>query len=162
MPSSNASIKLSSILGTTVRTTSATIGFDKTFDPEGRDVKGVSRWVDRSGGIAIGYPNLSMSMRRPTVGSRLWKAQVKLALPTMDVTSPSTGSGIQPAPSKAYENACVMEWLLPERGTSAERLILFNLVHSLFASTINANDDLPTDATGNLLLAMVQNLDPNY
>ncbi len=162
MPSSNVSMKLSSILGTTVRSTSATIGVDKTFDPEGRDTKGVARWVDRSGGIPINYPYVTMSMRRPNQGSRIYKATVKFGLPTADITSPSTGSGIQPAPSKAYENAVVIEFLLPERGTSAERLSLLNQVHSLFCATINASDDAPTDATSSILNSMITNLDPPY
>jgi hypothetical protein len=156
------SIKTSSILGTLTRTSSATVGFDKTFCPEGIDTKGVSRWVDRSGGIAVNFPSISLSSRRPTKTSRMYKVMLKVAMPTPDITSPSTGSGIQPAPSKAYDNVCIIEFLLPERGTTAERLALFNHVHSLFCSTINASDDLPTDATGSPLLAVVQDLDTIY
>lgn len=156
------SIKTSSILGTLARTTSATVGFDKTFSPEGISPQGVARWVDRSGGILVGYPAVSLSIRKPTSGSRVYKVTAKVDLPTMEVTAPTTVTGIQPAPTRAYSNQCVMEFMLPERGTSAERLALFNHVHSLFLATINASDDVPTDATGSPLLAAVQDLDPVY
>jgi len=156
------SIKTASLLGGTVRTSSATISYDKTFDPAGKDLKGVSRWEDRSGGIAVGYPTLTMSLRRPTVGSRMYKVTAKLALPTLEVTAPTTVTGIQPQPTKAYDCACVMEFMLPERSTLAERTALFNHVHSLFVTTINASDDAPSDTSGSPLSANVLNLDPVY
>lgn len=156
------SIKTSSILGVLARTSSATVSVDKTFDPEGIDPKGVARWVDRSGGIAVGYPYISLSVRKPTQTSRMYKVMLKVAIPTLEVTAPTTVTGIQPQPTKAYDTSFVGEFMLPERGTSAERLALFNHVHSVFCSTINASDDAPTDSTGSPLLAAVQNFDPPY
>lgn len=156
------SIKTSSILGVLARTSSATISVDKTFDPEGIDTKGVARWVDRSGGYAVGYPSISLSVRKPTQASRMYKVMAKVTIPTMDITAPTTVTGIQPAPSKGYECTFVGEFILPERSSAAERLALFNHVHSFFCSTINASDDSPTDSTGSPLLAAVQNFDPPY
>lgn len=157
-----SSIKQSTILGLLARTSSATISYDKTFDPEGIDTKGVARWVDRSGGYAVGYPSISLSVRKPTPTSRMYKVMHKHVLPVMDITSPSTGSGIQPAPSKGYELTFVGEWILPERCTLADRTSFYNLVHSYFCTTINASDDAPTDATGSGLSAAVLNYDPAY
>jgi len=156
------SIKTASLLGTTVRTSSATVSYDKTFDPAGIDTKGVARWEDRSGGIAVGFPALTMSLRRPTVGSRMYKVTAKLSLPTLEVTAPTTVTGIQPQPQKAYDCSVVMEFMLPERSTLAERTALLNHCHSLFAATINASDDSPTDSSGTPLLAGVMNFDPVY
>lgn len=156
------SIKTSSILGTLVRTSSATVGVDKTYDPEGIDAKGVARWVDRSGGYPVGYPSISLSVRKPTKTSRMYKVMHKHTYPIMDITAPTTVTGIQPAPSKGYEYTFVGEWILPERGTLAERTAFFNHVHSYFCSNINASDDLPTDATGSGLFAAVTNFDPAY
>lgn len=164
-----ASIKLSSILAGTESTTSATVGVDKTFDPEGFILPGVARWVDRAvdatynpNGVAIAYPALTLSVRRPTKVSRLYRVTAKLALPALDVTSPSTATGIQPAPSLAYVCQCVMEFMLPERSTGAERARLFSYVRSLFATTIQASDAAPTDATGSPLIAAVNNFDAPY
>ncbi len=156
------SIKTSTLAMPLARTSSATVSYDKTFDPEGIDSKGVTRWVDRSGGIAVGYPNLSLSIRKPTQGSRIYKVTGKLAIPTLEVTAPTTVTGIQPQPTKAYDCASMFEFLLPERSTLAERLVLFNVMHSLFLTTINASDDAPTDATLSPLLAVVSNLDSVY
>lgn len=157
-----ASIKLSSILDGVVKTTDAAVGVDKTFDPEGFDANGVTRWVDRSGGIALGYPALTLSVRSPNKASRAYKVTVKLVLPTLEVTSPSTSTGIQPAPTLAYNNMFVGEFMMPERSTVAERTALFNYVASLFATTINASDGVPTDSSGSPLKTSIINFDRPY
>nr|QDH86498.1 MAG: hypothetical protein H2RhizoLitter491576_000004 [Leviviridae sp.] len=148
-----AAVKLSGILDHALArlTTSATVGVDTTLNPEGINPNGISAWVDRSGGIAIGSPRLTMSVRPPTKASRIYKIQAKLVLPTLEQTSASTSTGIQPAPTKAYDCTCVMEFFLPERSTLAERQKLFSQVASLFARTVNASDGAPTDATGSPL-----------
>lgn len=148
-----AAVKLSGIIDHSLArlTTSATVGVDSTLNPEGINPQGVAKWVDRAGGIAIGYPALTMSVRPPTKASRIYKVQVKLVLPTLEQTSPSTATGIQPAPTKAYDCTCVMEFMLPERSTLLERQTLFSRAAALFVRTINASDGAPTDATGNPL-----------
>jgi hypothetical protein len=148
-----AAVKLSSIIDHALArlTTSATVGVDSTLNPEGINSSGVAAWVDRSGGIAIGYPRLTLSVRPPTKASRVFKVSCRLALPTLEQTSPSTATGIQPAPTKAYDCSCVMEFFLPERSTLAERQKLFSMIASLFARLVNASDGAPTDATGSPL-----------
>ena len=145
-----AAVKVSGIIDHALArlTTSATVGVDSTLSPEGINPQGVSAWVDRSGGIAIGYPRMTLSVRPPTKASRIYRVTAKLVLPTLEQTSPSTATGIQPAPTKAYDCTCVLEFFLPERSTLAERQKLFSQVASLFVRTINANDGSPTDATG--------------
>jgi len=157
-----AAIKTSSILGPTEITTSATVGVDKTFDPEGFNLPGVAKWVDRSGGIAIGSPAMTLSVRSPTKGSRMYKVTAKLVLPTLEQTSASTATGIQPAPTKAYDCTAIMEFMLPERSTLAERNALLSHVRSLFLTTITASDAVPSDLTGSPLIAAVANFDPPY
>jgi hypothetical protein len=157
-----APVKLSSILASVGLTTSATIGFDTTFNPEGFRTPGVARWVDRSLGIAIGYPALTLAVRPPTKVSRIYRVSAKLVLPTLDITSPATGTGIQPAPSVGFSDQCMIEFLLSERGTNAGRLKLLSLVHSLFFATITASDAVPSDLTGSPLTAAVADFDPPY
>lgn len=159
-----AAVKLSSILDHALArlTTSATVGVDSTLNPEGINPQGVASWVDRSGGIAIGYPRLTMSVRPPTKASRVYKVTTKLVLPTLEQTSPSTATGIQPAPTKAYDCMAVMEFFLPERSTLAERQKLFSEVASLFARTVNASDGAPTDSTGSPLENAVTTFETVY
>jgi hypothetical protein len=159
-----AAVKLSSILDHALArlTTSATVGVDTTLNPEGISPQGVAAWVDRSGGYAIGYPRLTLTVRPPTKASRIFKVTAKLVQPTLEATSPSTATGIQPAPTKAYDCIGIMEFFLPERSTLAERQALFSRIASLFARTVNASDGAPTDSTGSPLEAAVTTFENVY
>ena len=159
-----AAVKVSGIIDHSLArlTTSATVGVDSTLNPEGISPQGVASWVDRSGGYAIGYPRLTMSLRPPQKASRVYKCQVKLVLPTMETTSASTMTGINPAPTKAYDVAFIGEFFLPERSTLAERQKLFSQVASLFARTINASDGTPTDSTASPLEVAVTTFENVY
>jgi hypothetical protein len=145
-----------------ILTTSATVASDRTFSPEGFKQAGVAKWVDRAGGIAIGYPAFTMSIRPPTQTSRMYKVTAKVVIPTLEQTSPSTSSGIQPAPTKAYDCTCVMEWMLPERSTLLERQTLLSNVKSLLVRTINANDGAPSSTTGSPLELAVTTFEDVY
>lgn len=153
-----ASVVLSGI-GTT---NSATVATDIILSATGVNSEGVAEYVDRSGGIMVGYPRMTLQVRKPTKVSRVYKTSVKLFLPRLATTSPSTNTGIEPAPTKAYELQCHMDWLIPERCTNAERLKMFYMVMSLFFSTIQANDAAPSDVTGSPLPNAVLNLDPPF
>lgn len=153
-----ASIFTSSIIDIAafIRTNDPAFASNIRLDPEGFKAPGVSRWVDRSGGIAIGYPAFTMQVRPPTQASRVYKVTAKLVIPTLEVTAPSTSTGIQPAPTKAYDLTCVMEFMLPERSTLAERDKLLSMVKSLLVAQINASDDSPTQLTGSPVAAAVR------
>lgn len=145
-----------------LKSLSASVGVTTTLSPDGFSAPGVQKWVDRSGGIQVGYPWLTISVRRPTRESRLTRVTVKLGLPTLATTAPTTSTGIQPAPEKAYEHLFIGEWFLPERGTLAEREQHFCLILSLFLTTITASDGTPSDDVGSPLHAAVADLEPTY
>lgn len=158
-----ADIKTSSLLTRALlATSSATVSVDKTWSPQGFVLPGVAKWVDRSGGIPIGYPAFTLSNRSPSKASRLFKVTAKVAIPTLEQTSASTSTGIQPAPTKAYDCTCIMEFLLPERSTATERNVLFSHVMSLLASSIAASDGSPNDGTGTPLYDCVVSLDQPF
>jgi len=92
-----------------------------TFSPVNIDAQGVAKWADRSSGIALGFPTITFSMRAPTKASRLYKVVAKVVTPVLEVTSPATSSGIQPAPTKAYDITANVEITLPERSTLQQR-----------------------------------------
>jgi len=92
-----------------------------TFSPVNIDSNGIAKWADRSGGIALGYPTITFSMRQPSKASRAYKVTAKIVTPVLEVTSPSTASGIQPAPTLAYNLMATVEFVLPERSTLAQR-----------------------------------------
>lgn len=163
MSAFSTSVKLSGILNHALArlTTDAAIGVDSTLAPE-VNLNGVASWVDRSGGIPIGFPRLTFSVRQPNKATRAYKVMVKLVLPTLEQTSPSTMTGIQPAPTLAYNVVSVMEFLLPERSTQAEREKLFSRTASLFCDVINASDGTPTDSVGSPLKAAVTTFETVY
>lgn len=162
-----AQIKLSSLLDFIGKTTDAATGVDKTFDPEGFN-SGVARWVDRSlstlnpTGVAIGYPVITLNVRPPNQGSRMYKVTMKVVQPILEQTSPSTATGIQPAPTKAFDLTCVQEWMLPERSTQAQRDNFFSYVASAMLVTITASDGIPTDSTGSPLKAAISTYERPY
>ncbi len=159
-----APVKLSTIINHALArlTTSATVGVDATFDPEGKNPAGVTSWVDRSGGIAQGYPRLTLLVRPPLKASRIHKVTAKLVRPTMETVTASTATGIAPAPTKAYDCTSIVEFFLPERSSFAERQALYSQTVSLMLELINASDGAPTDATGSPLKAAVENYEQPY
>jgi hypothetical protein len=119
-------------------TTNIDSATDRTFRPAGFRQPGVARWEDRAAGIAVGYPWVTLSVRPPTKESRIYKVSLKVGIPRLATTSPSTNTGVEPAPSKAYENQAHFDFLLHERSTREERVQLFNVVLSWFAENIMA------------------------
>lgn len=115
----------------------------RTFNPVKIDQVGVAHFADRSGGIAVGFPVLSLSVRSPSKDSRNYKTFAKVVLPTLEITSPSTGSGIQPAPTKAYDLFATIEFVAPERSTLLERQNLLALVKNYLAN-INVKNAVET------------------
>lgn len=107
-----------------------------TFSPVTIDGAGVAKLADRSTGIPIGFPVVTMSIRSPSKTSRNFKVVAKVVVPTLEVTSPSTATGIQPAPTKAYEHFGELSFILPDRGTEAERANVLAYVKNLIASSV--------------------------
>jgi len=143
-----AAVKTCNDLILTAFNQSATVGFTNTFSPEGFIQPGVVRYVDRSGGIALGYPAVTMQLRPPTKESRIYKTTAKVIVPTLEVTSPSTATGIQPAPTKAYDNTAIVEFMCHERSTLAERRNLLCQLISILCTQIGASDAVPIDSSG--------------
>lgn len=133
-----------------------------SLSPEGFDTQGVARWVDRSGGIPLGYPAVTMSMRNPTKASRVSKVAVKVVLPVLEQTSASTASGIQPAPTKAYDLTFIGNFLLPDRCTLLERQAFLSLVMSLFTQSVADSAGANAFLTGTPLVSAVLTNDKPY
>jgi len=133
-----------------------------TMSPVGFIQPGVAKWADRSGGIPLLYPSLTVSVRLPTAGSKVCRVVMKLALPTADVTAPSTSTGIQPAPSKAYDCLAQLEMVFPERSTQVERNTLLSLLLSALATSAMPSDGLPVQLTGSPIPPAVADFETPY
>jgi len=144
------------------RNTDANTAADKTYDPCGYVAPGVARYEDRSSGIAAAFPSFTLSLRRPTKVSPIFRMSSKLIVPTMEVVNASTYNGITPAPTKAYENMAVLDVTLHQRSTSSERAILLNLLRSLLLATIKASDDTPSGNTNSPVVSAILSLESPY
>jgi hypothetical protein len=108
-----------------------------TFGPvTSSDPNGVAVWTDRATGVAVGFPVLTMKLRAPSKGSRNYKLTSKVKLPVLNVTSPSTGTGIQPLPSVAYNIEANIEFVLPEASLLADRKDFFAFVKNYLANAV--------------------------
>lgn len=116
----------------------------KTFSPVNINSEGVAKWSDRSGGVAIGMPVITFSIKSPTKDSRVYRVNGKVTVPVLEQTSPSTATGIQPAPTLAYNLIANVEFVLPERSTLAQRKDLL-----AFAKNYLANATVITAAIEN-------------
>lgn len=94
---------------------------------------------DKSSGIAIGFPLITVRFRRPVgpgngsvsdAKNRVYRVQLNFSWPVLEVTSASTGTGIQPAPTVAYVLRSNQEWILPERSTLQNRKNLRAIVYN--------------------------------
>lgn len=117
----------------------ATTPVNHTFSPVNIDVAGVAKLADRSGGISVGFPVVSLSVRNPSKTSKNYRVTVKVVVPTLEVTSASTGTGIQPAPTKAYDILSTLEFVLPERSTLLERQHIYAYMKNFLANTNVSN-----------------------
>lgn len=107
-----------------------------TFSPVTIDSAGVAKYSDRSGGIALGYSTITLSLRQPTKDSRVYKVMAKIVTPVLEQTSASTSTGIQPAPTKAYDLTATVEILLPERSTLSQRKDLLAYLKNFMANAV--------------------------
>lgn len=109
-----------------------------TFGPSTQK-DGIQRYYDRVTGIAVGFPAVTLSLREPTQknsAQRNYRYTAKVSVPTLEQSSPSTSSGFQPAPTKAYECIANVEFVIPERSTDAERKNLLAYVKNLLANAV--------------------------
>lgn len=107
-----------------------------TFSPDGIDSALVAKWSDRSGGIALGFPVVTFSRRAPNKGTRNYRVTAKVVFPVLEVTSPSTATGIQPAPTKAFDLLASIDFVLPERSSQTQRKDLLAFVKNYIATTV--------------------------
>lgn len=132
----------------------ATTPVAHTFSPSGPDKNGVTYLYDRSGGIAIGFPSLALDLREPlsakagqaSNANRIFRATAKVVFPILEVTSPTTGTGIQPAPTKSYDMTVKIEFLLPERSSLQNRKDILAYAKNILANSNMASLVLDLEA----------------
>jgi hypothetical protein len=93
---------------------------------------GVLYWKDTTvTSVDLGRNTLSLLQKVPGAQARVYKDSWKLVCPTLEQTSPSTSTGIQPAPTLAYENIFSMDLVFSERSTLQERKDILAMARDL-------------------------------
>jgi hypothetical protein len=100
---------------------------------------GLIRWQDRTQAIFVGQNRLTISQRLADKQARTNKFVFKLETPILEQTSPSTSTGIQPAPTVAYTPLATVEFVLPDRATVQERKDLLAQLRDLIGEAIVTN-----------------------
>lgn len=118
-----------------------------TFSPA-RQSGDLVEWHDRVAGVVAGFNKISCSTRFAATRNAGQKITLKVMCPTLAVTAPTSGSGIQPNPVAAYTTWATVEFLLPEAAGLLQRKDILAYVKNLLA---NAQ-----------VTAMVENLDAPY
>lgn len=107
----------------------------KTFKVKLNDNR-VSTWEDRSLGIPVGYAIVRL---QTSESDTVRKVKISVACPTLEAVAGANGSGFAPASAVAYVHRCTTEFILPQRGTLAERKnILAFMLNALANATIVA------------------------
>jgi len=109
-----------------------------TFTPVFRDANGVYWFHDLVETNPLLRRMISISLKNPSRGQKepMYKANVRVFIPTPDITSPTTGTGIQPAPSKAYTTVSDMTFMIPQRSTLANRRDAEAFSRNLLSNTL--------------------------
>lgn len=110
-----------------------------TFEPAGRDVNGVPQFNDKLLGVALAYPQLSLSLRRPTKTNRNYKVMGKIIVPTLEAATGVNSQGFTPPAAIAYATMGVFEFVIPERSTLAERKDVLAYVKNALANALIAS-----------------------
>lgn len=154
-----ADMKLSTLLTATGVTTDANIGVDTTMSVEGWKPGSIASWVDRSGGVPLGYKRTTFAIRPPTKDSPVFKISNKFYFPVLETIDPATGIF---GPRLAYELQAHIDVLIPARATAAERTAFWSLLRSHFMNLITASDGTPSDSSGTPLRLAITNLEDVY
>lgn len=143
-------------------TSSATVGFNRTFSPDVINPQGVARWYDRSVTQLAGQPWMTLGVKRPANGARNFKVTHGLGIPTLETLGTASYSGYLPGQKVGYQCAVRSEWTLPERSTYSERNKLLAMYISSLVLLLDASDGAPSDGTGSPLWNAIRNLESVY
>lgn len=107
-----------------------------TFKPVGAPGSSILAWRDSNQAIFAGQAVISCGQRLADRKTKSSKMSWKVETPVLEVTSPSTMTGIQPAPTVAYTPLASMEFVLPDRMSLQERKDLLAFVVNLASNAI--------------------------
>jgi len=107
---------------------------NKTFTAKRADQQ-LSVWKDQTAGIAIGFPQISMSVRENASSTRV---ETRITKPVLETISGSD-AGYTPSPKVAYTVLAKQEFVLPNRCQLQDRKDIRAFARNLLADTVAVN-----------------------
>lgn len=110
---------------------------NKTFSPISAD-PGLATWKDRTAGIALGMPTVTLGTRLSNGTEGSFKTTARVILPVMEVISGSDG-GYTPAPKVAYQMLANLEIVCPNRSVLQNRKDIKAFIKNLLLDAVMTN-----------------------
>lgn len=85
---------------------------DHTFTPALRSGN-LIEWQDRAPGVFAGFNRITLDTKSITRSGGMYRTTIKVVAPTLAVTSPQSGTGVQPNPVAAYHTETILQVILP-------------------------------------------------
>jgi hypothetical protein len=121
-----------------VLTDGATTPVNHTFNPTKSDGDTIL-FVDQTQSVYVGQNRLSVVQKLANKNSPYNSANWRFLQPILAVTAPTTSTGIQPAPSVAYENSAALNFKFHARSTLQERKDILTMMRDLIDEAIVTN-----------------------
>lgn len=105
---------------------------DHVFKPT-RQSGDLFEFVDQSADVVAGFKKLTFSTRFESVKNQGRRVIIKITDPTLAVTSPASGTGVQPNPTAAYTPWFQGEFLIPQAANKAARANIYAFAKNALA-----------------------------
>ena len=124
-----------------------------TFIPIGRDANRIFWFEDQSAANSVGYWRISVQTKRPTqalagnsASNRVYRTIIGLHEPVLEVQGPGAAP-FEPAPTVAYVQRALMEFVDPERSTAQNRADMAKMAplllqNSQILATLKTHEEL--------------------
>lgn len=107
-----------------------------TFDPSGKDGNGVALFHDRSLGIPLGFPKISLDLSSSNGGANVYRVKIRVDVPTLKAQTGTTAAGYSPEPKVDYTCRGHVEFIIPYQSTAATRADILAYVQNLLADGV--------------------------
>lgn len=107
-----------------------------TFDPSGLDSNGVHIFHDRSGGIPLGFPKMSLDLRSGNGNSDVYRVKARIDVPVLKEVSGSSPAGYSPGPAVDFVMRGHVEFVLPNQSTLDNRKDILAYVQNLLTDSV--------------------------
>lgn len=126
---------MAAIASITLTDATPTTPVNRVFSPTKKE-KDLFIYHNRASGIVVGFDQVSLQTRQADKTTKATKVTLKLVTPVLEQTSPSTSSGIQPAPTVAYNLIANVELVLPDRCSQQNRKDLLAMIRDALGETV--------------------------